>query len=350
MYKFAGLFLILTVGHAADLTVGTAVAKSGQRATGFIQVSAGADAAASIPVIVINGASAGPKLALVAGSHGTEYASIVALSKLAQSVDPAQLKGALVIVPLVNVASFLQKVPHLNPIDNKNMNRLYPGKPDGTQTERTSWEIGKQVVEKCDYLIDLHGGDLDENLRRYTYWADTGNPKLDAPSKGMVLAFGFDHIVIQRPRANAPRPPGATSAISRFAQDRGKPSITAEAGHAGTSSTEDVDALMRGCTNVMRFLKMLPGTVVPVEKPLWIARYSTVVSEQEGIFYPLAVPEEYVQKGAKIGYVTNYFGQTIWDVTSPISGVVLYICAVPSMKKGDSIGYIGELADAAGAQ
>ena len=94
--------------HAADLTVGTAVAKSGQRATGFIQVSAGADAASSIPVIVINGASAGPKLALVAGSHGTEYASIVALTKLAQSVDPAQLSGALVIVPLVNGSSFLQ--------------------------------------------------------------------------------------------------------------------------------------------------------------------------------------------------------------------------------------------------
>ena len=134
------------------------------------------------------------------------------------------------------------------------MNRLYPGKPDGTQTERVSWEIRKQVVEKCDYLIDLHGGDLDENLRRYTYWADTGNPKrLDVLSKGMVLAFGFDHIVIQRSRANAPRPPGATSAISRFAQDRGKPSITAEAGHAGISSTEDVEGLMQRCTNVMQY-------------------------------------------------------------------------------------------------
>ena len=55
------------------------------------------------------------------------------------------------------------------------------------------------------------------------------------------------------------------------------------------------------------------------------------------------------EKGTKIGYVTNYFGEKIWDVTSPISGVVLYICAVPSMKKGDSVGYIGELAEAAGA-
>ncbi len=343
------LLLILSVGQAADLTVGTATAKPGQRATGFIPVPAGSDAASNIPVIVINGASAGPKLALIAGSHGTEYASIVALAKLARAIDPSSLSGALIIVPLVNPASFLQKVPHLNPVDNKNMNRLYPGKPDGTQTERVSWAIGKQVVEMCDYLIDLHGGDLDENLRQYTYWADTGNQRLDTVSKGMVLAFGFDHIVVQRPRANARRPAGATSAITRFAQDRGKPSVTAEAGHAGATNAEDVEGLMRGCRNVMVYLKMLTGKVTPVEHPLWIARYSTVVSEQEGIFYPLVVPEAYVQKGTRLGYITNYFGERISEVTSPIAGVVLYICAVPSMKKGDNISYVGEIADSTGS-
>ncbi len=105
---------------------------------------------------------------MVAGSHGTEYASIIALEKLAQSMDPADLAGTLIIVPLINIQSFVQKVPHVNPIDGKGMNRLFPGKADGTQTERALWAMGKQVIEKCDYLIDLHGGDLDENLRSYS--------------------------------------------------------------------------------------------------------------------------------------------------------------------------------------
>src|SRR5205823_5151203 len=104
----------------------------------FIQVPAGVDAATSIPVIVINGAKPGPTLALVAGSHGTEYASILALQKLAQSADPGELSGALIVVPLVNLPSFAQKVPHLNPVDGKNMNRFFPGQPDGSQTERAS--------------------------------------------------------------------------------------------------------------------------------------------------------------------------------------------------------------------
>ncbi len=95
----------------------------------------------------------------------------------------------------------------------------------------------------------------------------------------------------------------------------------------------------------MRHLKMLSGAVRPVEHPLWIGRISTVSADQEGIFYPLVVPEAYVKQGMAIGYFTDYFGQKIRDVPAPVSGVVIYIGALPSMKKGDSIGYIGELAE-----
>jgi predicted deacylase len=327
--------------QAADLSVGSATVHSGQKATGVIPVPAGADAAADIPVILIAGSKPGPALALVAGSHGTEYASILALQKLAQSVDPAELSGALIVVPLVNVASFSQKVPHLNPLDGKNMNRFYPGKADGTQTERASWVIGKQVVEKCDYLIDLHGGDLDENLTRYAYWAHTGKAALDATSRGMVLAFGLDHIIIQENTS----PARGTVSLSRFAADMGKPTVIAEAGHAGASPAEDVDALVQGCRNVMRHLHMLPGQAAPVEHPLWIGRVSVVSSEQDGVFYPLAVPDAYVKQGMTIGYLTDYYGKRVKDIASPVSGVVLYIGAVPSMKKGDTVAHIGELGE-----
>jgi predicted deacylase len=272
---------------AADFTVGSATARSGQKATGYIVVPAGLDAAASIPVIVVNGARTGPVLALVAGSHGTEYASILALQKLAEAADPAELSGTLIIVPLINVSSFTQKVPHLNPVDGKNMNRFYPGRPDGSQTERASWAIAKQVVEKCDYLIDLHGGDLDENLRRYSYWAATGKDARDAESRAMVLAFGLDHIILQDFRT--PVAPGGAVTITRFAAGLGKPCVTAEAGHAGMSDADDVGSLIQGCRNVARYLKMLSGTVSPVEHPLWLSRVSIMTSELDGVFYPLPI-------------------------------------------------------------
>src|SRR5437773_573824 len=115
---FAALGLLSsTAALGADITVGSATAPAGQIATGFISVPAGADPGANVPVIVINGTKPGPKLALVAGSHGTEYASIIALEKLAHRISPDALSGIVIIVPLINLASFSQKVPHVNPID-----------------------------------------------------------------------------------------------------------------------------------------------------------------------------------------------------------------------------------------
>ena len=246
-------------------------------------------------------------------------------------------------MPLINLASFAQKVPHINPVDGKNMNRFYPGNASGTQTERVLWAIGKEVVANCDYLIDLHGGDLDENLRRYSYWPVTGKDKLDATTRAMALAFGLDHIIIQKNLGTAV--PGATS-LSRFAIDLGKPTLIAEAGHAGTVYAEDVDALALGTANLMRHLKMLPGEVKPVEHPVWIGQITTVHSEHEGIFYPLAVPEAYVAQGMRLGYITDYFGNKIEDVAAPASGVIVYICSVPSMSKGGTVAYVGEIAAA----
>ncbi|HEX3084072.1 MAG TPA: succinylglutamate desuccinylase/aspartoacylase family protein, partial [Pyrinomonadaceae bacterium] len=186
-----GLFYSTAAQTRATFTVGTATAARGQKATGTIEVPAGVDAALSIPVAVFYGAKPGPVLAIVAGSHGTEYTSIIALEKLITTLSPAEISGTVIIVPLINIQSFEQKVPHLNPVDKKSMNRWYPGKMDGTQTDRASYLITKQVVEQCDHLIDLHGGDLDESLRPYSYWTKTGNEQQDQISKEMVLAFGL---------------------------------------------------------------------------------------------------------------------------------------------------------------
>jgi uncharacterized protein len=335
-------FLLLSAFSVAqnNFTVGTASAAPGQKAFGTIDVPARADAATSIPVAVFHGAKPGPVLALVSGSHGTEYASIVALEGLIETLDPAQISGTVIILPLVNIPSFEQKVPHLNPVDGKSMNRFYPGNPEGTQTERVSWQITKQVVERCDYLIDYHGGDLDENLRPYAYWPKSGNAKQDATTRDMVLAFGLDTIIVWSDR---PKDPNASRYLDNTANTRGKPAIAVEAGYSGTVRPEDVQLLVNGTLNVMRYLKMLPGAAGPVENPVWVGKIDTVASEQPGIFYPLVDRGTYVAQGTKIGYVTDYFGRVVYEAKAPAAGVVLYICGVPSMKRGDTIANIGEI-------
>ncbi|MGC2696662.1 MAG: M14 family metallopeptidase [Candidatus Angelobacter sp.] len=343
--RITRLFLFAALGSAtvvaqSSFTVGTATAAPGQKATGTLEVSAGSDVATSIPVVVFRGTRPGPVLALVSGAHGTEYTSIIALEKLIQSLDPAQISGTVVIVPLVNIASFEQKVPHVNPVDGKSMNRFYPGKQDGTQTERASYLITKQIVERCDYLVDYHGGDLDENLRPYAYWPKSGNAQQDAATRDMVLAFGLDHIIVWSDR---PKDPNASRYLDNTAGTRGKPAIAVEAGYSGTVQPDDLALLVNGTLSLMRQLKMLPGAPSVVEHPVWFGKIDTVSSDQPGVFYPLVQRGTYVEAGMKIGYVTDYFGKTIYVARAPAAGVVLYICGVPSMKKGDTVANIGEI-------
>jgi len=328
----------LAAQDRSSFTVGGITARPGEKAAGNIRVPAGLDPSTDMPVVVVHGAKSGPVLALVAGAHGTEYASIIALEKLIGALDPKQLSGTVIVLPLVNVPSFEQRVAHLNPVDGKNMNRTYPGKADGTLSERCSYIITKEVVEQCDHLIDYHGGDTDESLRPYSYWTRTGNAEQDRVSKEMVLAFGLDHIIISEDR---PKDPNASRYLENTASTRGKPSMTVEAGHAGTVEPEDVEVLIAGTLNVMRHLKMLPGRAAPVENPVWIAQLSTLASEATGIFYPLVRRGSYVAQGMKVGFVTDYVGKSLLEARAPASGIVLYVRAVPSLVKGETLISIG---------
>jgi predicted deacylase len=336
------LFVLISSANSQQaFTVGSASAQPGTKATGFLDVPAGSDAGTKIPVVIIQGKKPGPVLTLASGSHGTEYSSIIAVEELIKTLDPAEISGTVILLPLINTASFEQKVPHVNPVDGKSMNRFYPGKQDGTQTERASWVITHEVVDKTDYLIDFHGGDLDESLRPYAYWSPTGNAKQDATSRGMVEAFGLDTIILVKDR---PTDRNAAKYLDNNSSLRGKASVAVEAGYAGTTDPADIAALTNGTLNAMRYLKMLSGNAPAIEHPVWIAKIDTVASTETGVFYPLVKRGNYVAAGARIGYITDYFGNVIQQAHAPAAGVVLYVCAVPSMKKGDTVAFVGEVA------
>ncbi len=154
----------------------------------------------------------------------------------------------------------------------------------------------------------------------------------------MALAFGLDHIVISTDR---PTDPAASRYLENTATTRGKPSITVEAGYAGTVDPADVGALVDGSLGVMRSLEMLPGKVTAVESPVWLERLATAAAEQGGVFHPAVTRGSYVSRGTILGRVTDYLGRAVTDVRAPEAGVVLYVRAVPSLVKGDTVASIG---------
>ena len=108
------------------------------------------------------GAHPGKTLVVTAGVHGCEYVSILALQKLVEPLDCATLFGQVILLPLVNSKGFFAGVKQLNPADGRNLNREFPGKADGTETQRMAWTIEKLLYPEADFLLDLHGGDWNE--------------------------------------------------------------------------------------------------------------------------------------------------------------------------------------------
>jgi len=316
------------------LTVGTATASRGQTAYGELQVPAGSDAATNLPVAVIHGAKPGPVVAFVAGSHGTEYASVVALTKLISKIDPKLLTGSVIVAPLLNVASFEQMTVHTNPIDKKGMNAGYPGNKDGTQTERALAMVAAQVVEPASVVVDLHGGDLDEDLRPYSYLIRTGKAEQDDAAKKLVLAFALSHVIVRDIDVTNV---ASTRSLSGYALSKGKTTIVAEAGRSGLVLTPDVNALISGSLNVLGSLKMMRRAVPPMVKVTYVEGGSRVAAEKPGMFYATAARDTMVAKDAVVGYTTDYLGRKTGDIKAPVAGLITFIRGVPSMWTGATL-------------
>jgi predicted deacylase len=346
-YPLAVLALALGVAAASaqhdahpTFTVGTATAKRGEVAYGALIVPPGVDSGTSMPVAVIHGAKPGPVLALVAGAHGTEYASIIALSKIIAQIDPKTLSGTVIVAPLLNARSFEGMIVHVNPIDHKSMNGFYPGDPAGTITQRALGVVAEQIVKQADAVVDLHGGDLDEDLRPYSYWMRTGDAKLDSANKQLALVFGLEYIILFD--VDITKPEGRRN-LSSYAVSQGKLAVVAEAGRSGVSSAADVGALIDGCLNVMGSMKMIARAAPPLAHPVWVSNDQRVAAAGPGMFYATALRGEYVIAGAKLGYTTDYLGRPTGDVVAPVTGVITFIRGVPSMWKGAALVVVGEV-------
>jgi predicted deacylase len=340
LVPIAAVLLLAAPASAQTVTVGTASATRGQTATGVINVPPGSDSGTVIPVAVINGARPGPTVALVAGSHGTEYASIIALQRLIQRLDPKTIAGTLIVAPLVNVPSFRQMTVHLNPTDGKGLNRLYPGDAAGTQTSRALALMAEQVVKPATVIIDLHGGDLDEDLRPYSYWFRGGNAVQDSASKALALAFGLDHIIVQDVDLGNPAGRGT---LSGYALSLGKTVLVAEAGRSGVVDAAEVGALIDGMLNVLGVLHVIDRTVRPVEHPVWLDGGVRVAADGDGVFFPSVARGSYVSEGMTVGVLTDFLGRKDKEVKAPAAGVVTFIRGVPSVWKGATLINVGRV-------
>ena len=289
------------------------------------------------PYIAIAGPRSGPTVLITAGIHAAEYTGIEAAIRLGRTISPEAVRGTIVIIPLLNRPGFYERSIYVNPEDNDNLNRLFPGRPDGTWGERFAHRLLTEIIVKCDNAIDLHAGDLIEDLVPFVIYRETHDASLDTRIQAMANAYGARWAVKSAPTGERP---GTLMAV---AAQNGVAAMLAESGGRGQLIEEDVARHVTGVTNILRTIGAVSGRPERVDPPTVVKSFEWLRSPVEGIFHCHVRVDQTVQARELVGEMTDLVGDPVAVVTAPVSGVVLFTVTSPAIKKGGLLLAIGTL-------
>ena len=282
-----------------------------------------------IPALDITGHRDGPRLTVLAGVHGCEYAPMAALRIWARDLAARELRGRVVAIPVLNRPAFRARSPFVVPDDGKNLNRCFPGTPSGSLAERLAYDTFTKIIKGSGALIDMHAGDMVEALEPFALY-DAGPG--EARAREMAEAYGLGYVIRQEPgpdRAVA----GTTSAA---AAEIGIPAIIAEAGGCGLVEQAAVDAHLRGLNRVLALLGMSGDPAGPPDEnrppPSPLRRFLWLRGRHEGWWEPAGQVGDAVTEGQVLGTVSSIDGAEILQtVAAPADGVLMFVTSSPAV-------------------
>jgi len=304
------------------MKIGTIEAPKGHKAFGrFTTVATHADFSVDIPLHIINGAKDGPVLLVQAGVSGLEIEPAMTLPGLAKQLDPAQMAGTLILVPLLNTTGF--EFEQRNAIwDDKDLNTLGRGRVDGSVSERMIYHYYDQVVSRADAMLDLHTGALS-SYYRYVGVYNTGAVE---QSRKLAAALGVPQVLIGQPDDH--------SMANEAAKDAKTVVSVWIGGGPGLRDygTQDAAYLQEAVLNALVHLGMLPAASRQPPATPQILEFGAVVKglgEPGLIFMNTALRGQRVKVGDSLGFVRHAFtGARLQDILAPRDGVVMHAGSV----------------------
>jgi predicted deacylase len=331
------LMLFLTCSLVAQNSFQTAFNNDRRPSTENIRIDA-TDSLGNegyLPVSIIKGETDGPVFTIVAGVHGFEYPPIIATQELMKEIKAERLSGTLIFIPIANRGSFFARTPFMNPQDQVNLNGTFPGKPQGTITERIAHIITKNIIPESDILLDIHGGDANEDLLPFIcYYNNKSNPKETQMAKTLSKVSGFEYVVSYPYTLSDDDP--AKYLFKQAVQD-GKIALSIESGKLGNVQEEAVRLIKKGVYNMLSEMKMYTAGTEPNIKLTRLNNQTYIRSTSKGIFYSSYKAGDSVNKNDIVGYTTDEFGSTITEFKAPKSGIILYKISTPPINAGDTI-------------
>ena len=269
-----------------------------------------------LPGTIICGKLPGKTMLITGGVHSGEYVGIQACVELGAELQPEKTVGTIVILKVLNRPAFENRAGSLGLSDGKNLNRVFPGNPNGTEMERLAWAITKEVYPKVDYYIDLHSGDDFEALTPYVYYAGKAAQEVTEVSRKMAEQVDVPYMV---------RSMVSSGGAYNYAASKGIASILLERGGMGAWTSEEVNSDKRDVRNILSSLGMYQirrdvRNYVPME----VTDVCYQAASEDGLWYPAAKPGDMVAEGALLGTIRDYNGKLRETCRAEYTGVVLY--------------------------
>jgi predicted deacylase len=316
-------------------SVGELTAQPGTQARGWCQVGLG-PATVSLPIAITHGAQPGPVLAVTAGIHGGEYVPVVAARQFVRGLDPTAMRGTVVVSLQSSPVAFEQRRAFVNPLDGQNLNRSFPGDPDGGPTARLADWLWRNLLSRADYYVDCHCGDLPEALDPFTAVAPGADGQLIAGARAMADCFDGGRLIIEHTQG---------AAIQQAAL-AGIAAVLIEIGGQGQWSPDEVAVQRDGLRRVAALAGILPGTGgagpgagtrphLPVFEDA-----GEVISDRSGLWFPEAAVGTVVEKGTRLGRLEDVFGDDVQQIVSPADGVLSYGLSSLAAVQGDLLASI----------
>lgn len=293
-----------------------------------------------LPISIINGREEGKIFTIVAGIHGYEYPPILAVQNILKEINPNELKGTLIILPIANIGAFYQRSIRVNCDDNKNLNYIFPGKENGTISERLANYITREIIPHSDIFLDIHGGDANEDLIPFSlYYENEKHPENTAKAKQLCEISGLPYLVSYPFNLSDDEP--ALYAYKQAVQ-MGKIGISLEAGKLG-GTQEDCTQMLTNAIYNMLSLEGILDTKEKIEPKdyTFLTQQTYIIVSQKGLFHSTIISGDKIQKGQNLGYITDVFGNILEEILAPCDGIVLYKIGTPPVNVGETMFCIG---------
>ncbi len=272
------------------------------------------------PMVEIRGDRPGPRICVMAGMHVNEVSSIEAAVQLQRRIRPESLRGSIAILPILNLPAVPVRSQYVCPIDGKNINFSFPGHKEGSFSEALADAILGEWAQEAEVLIDLHGGDLCENVAKFSICQMTGDSAYDEQSLALARCFDAETIAALDP-ADMAAPGRACTGRARA----GRLAVMAESGANGLLDPVCIAFHLNGVLNVMSLLGMIDGPPIPATRDQVVARrYLWIETPKPGLLHARAEPGMRVAKGQLLARLTDLFGDEIGEIRAPEAGLILW--------------------------